>query len=59
MTYFDDYTIMRPLVMDFTADTKVNNISDQFMFGPALMAAPCMSMVHALGRSISGNLRLV
>ena len=40
MTYFDDYTIMRPLVMDFTADTKVNNISDQFMFGPALMAAP-------------------
>ena len=31
---------MRPLVMDFTADTKVNNISDQFMFGPALMAAP-------------------
>lgn len=40
MTYFDDYTIMRPLVMDFTTDSKVNNISDQFMFGPALMAAP-------------------
>ena len=40
MTYFDDYTIMRPLVMDFTADTRVNNIGDQFMFGPALMVAP-------------------
>lgn len=40
MTHFDDYTIMRPLVMDFTADARVNNIGDQFMFGPALMAAP-------------------
>ena len=40
MTYFDDYTIMRPLVMDFTADANVNNIGDQFMFGSALMVAP-------------------
>lgn len=40
MTYFNDYTIMRPLVMDFTSDTNVNDISDQFMFGPAIMAAP-------------------
>ena len=35
MTYFNDYTIMRPLVMDFTADDNVNNIGDQFMFGSA------------------------
>ena len=40
MTYFNDYTIMRPLVMDFTADTNVNSIGDQYMFGPALMVAP-------------------
>lgn len=40
MTYFNDYTIMRPLVMDFTADVNVNNIGDQFMFGPAIMVAP-------------------
>ena len=40
MTHFSDYTIMRPLVMDFTADAKVNNIGDQFLFGPALMVAP-------------------
>lgn len=40
MTYFQDYTIMRPLVMDFAADARVTNIGDQFMFGPALMAAP-------------------
>ena len=40
MTYFDDYTIMRPLVMDFMADTNVLNIGDTYMFGPAFMAAP-------------------
>ena len=40
MTHFQDYTIMRPLVMDFTADSQVQNIGDQFLFGPALMAAP-------------------
>lgn len=40
MTYFDDYTIMRPLVMDFPKDEKVDDISDQFMFGPSLMVCP-------------------
>ena len=40
MTWFKDYTIMRPLVMDFTADTTVNNIGDQYMFGPSLMVSP-------------------
>ena len=40
MTYFSDYTIMRPLAMDFTSDQKVYNIGDQYMFGPAFMAAP-------------------
>lgn len=40
MTHFDDYTIMRALVMDFGKDKNVSNISDQFMFGPALMACP-------------------
>jgi alpha-D-xyloside xylohydrolase len=40
MTHFNDYTIMRPLVMDFTADANVNSISDQYMFGPAIMVCP-------------------
>lgn len=40
MTYFNDYTIMRALVMDFGKDTQVNNIGDQYMFGPAVMACP-------------------
>lgn len=40
MTYFDDYTIMRPLIMDFSNDKTVENIGDQFMFGPAFMVCP-------------------
>lgn len=40
MTHFDDYTIMRPLIMDFSNDKKVENISDQFMFGPSFMVCP-------------------
>ena len=38
--YYDDYTIMRALVMDFSADKTVLPIADQFMFGPSLMVAP-------------------
>ena len=40
MTYFDDYTIMRPLVMHFTADKATRNIGDEYMFGPAFLVAP-------------------
>ena len=40
MTHFDDYTIMRPMVMDFTSDNYSRDIKDQYMFGPALLVAP-------------------
>jgi alpha-D-xyloside xylohydrolase len=36
-------TLMRGLVMDFPHDPKVQNISDQYMFGPALMVNPVTS----------------
>ena len=39
-TYHNNYTIMRPLVMDFESDTAVKNIGDQFMFGPAFLVNP-------------------
>ena len=39
-TWFEDYTIMRPLVMDFMDDSKVNDIGDAYMFGPAFLVAP-------------------
>lgn len=38
--HFNDYTIMRGLAMDFTSDTQVYDIKDQWMFGPSLMACP-------------------
>jgi len=36
----EDYTIMRPLVMDFISDSAVYNINDQYMFGPAFLVNP-------------------
>ena len=36
----EDYTIMRPLVMDWRTQEKVRYIDDQFMFGPALLVNP-------------------
>lgn len=38
--HFNDYTIMRALVMDFNGDENVYDIKDQWMFGPSLMACP-------------------
>ena len=40
MTWFNDYTMMRALVMDFSKDAEVNDIGDQYMFGDALMVCP-------------------
>jgi alpha-D-xyloside xylohydrolase len=39
-TYFKDGTVMRGLVMDFPADSKVRDIDDEYMFGPAFLVAP-------------------
>ncbi len=36
----EDYTIQRPLVMDWRNDAKVASIGDQFMFGPAILVNP-------------------
>ena len=40
MCHFNDFTIMRPLMMDYESDTKVLNISNQYMFGRSLMICP-------------------
>jgi alpha-D-xyloside xylohydrolase len=40
LTYFNDYTIMRAMVMDFAGDNNVVSIGDQYMFGPSLLVAP-------------------
>ncbi len=39
-SWLNDYTMMRGLAMDFSLDTKVFDITDQYMFGPSLMVNP-------------------
>ncbi|MDR0907515.1 MAG: DUF5110 domain-containing protein [Rikenellaceae bacterium] len=38
--HFDDYTVMRALVMDFAGDPATFDIGDQYMFGPSLLVCP-------------------
>jgi alpha-D-xyloside xylohydrolase len=38
----EDYTIQRPLVMDFRSDEKTWNIGDEFMFGSAILVNPVL-----------------
>ncbi len=40
MVTHEDYTMMRALPFDFRCDPNTYNISDQFMFGPALLVNP-------------------
>jgi alpha-D-xyloside xylohydrolase len=40
LTYFNDYTIMRAMVMDFGYDARVKSLGNQYMFGPSLLVAP-------------------
>ena len=49
--HFRDYTLMRALVMDFNGDREVENIGNQWMFGPALMACP-VGYYKARNRSV-------
>ena len=39
-TWFEDYTLMRPLVMDYPDDVVACNTDDQFFLGDALMICP-------------------
>ena len=36
----EGYTLMRPLVMDFRNDVRAQNVSDEFLFGPAILVNP-------------------
>ncbi|MDR3740380.1 MAG: glycoside hydrolase family 31 protein [Terracidiphilus sp.] len=38
----DDYTMQRPLVMDWRTDPRVWSLGDEFMFGPALLVSPVL-----------------
>ncbi len=43
-TYLDHYTMIRGLAMDFPNDSRVYNINDQYLFGPALLVCPVTEM---------------
>jgi alpha-D-xyloside xylohydrolase len=38
----DDYTIQRPLVMDWRTDANTHDIGDEFMFGPSILVSPVL-----------------
>ena len=46
-----DYTIQRPLVMDFRDDPATWEIGNQFMFGPAILVSPVLTE-HATERTV-------
>lgn len=47
----EDYTIQRPLVMDFREDRNTWESSDEFMFGPAILVSP-VTKEHATERAV-------
>jgi alpha-D-xyloside xylohydrolase len=47
----EDYTIQRPLVMDFRQDPATWDIGDQFLFGPAILVSPVLTD-HATSRPV-------
>lgn len=47
----EDYTIQRPLVMDWRSDPNTWNLGDEFMFGPAILVSPVLK-AQATQRSV-------
>ena len=50
-SYFDNYTIMRGLIMDFPNDRNVTNINDEYLFGSSFLINPVYEM-GALNRKV-------
>ena len=47
----EDYTVQRPLVMDFREDRNTWEIGDEFMFGTALLVSP-VTKEHSTERTV-------
>jgi alpha-D-xyloside xylohydrolase len=43
----ENYTIMRALAFDFRTDAAINNIPDQYMFGPAFLVNPVTEQLYS------------
>jgi alpha-D-xyloside xylohydrolase len=46
------YTILRALAFDFRTDASINDIRDQYMFGPAFMVNPVTEQMYSLTGSV-------
>ena len=44
----DAYTILRSLAFDFRTDAAINDIRDQYMFGPAFLVNPVTEQMYGL-----------
>ena len=46
------YTILRALAFDFRTDAAINDIRDQYMFGPAFMVNPVTEQMYSLSNNV-------
>jgi alpha-D-xyloside xylohydrolase len=52
----ENYTLMRALAFDFRADSEINNIQDQYMFGPAFLVNPVTEQLYS-NTSTTGGIK--
>ncbi len=52
----ENYTIMRALAFDFRLDAAINNIQDQYMFGPAFLVNPVTDQLYS-NNATSGEIK--
>jgi alpha-D-xyloside xylohydrolase len=56
----ENYTLLRSLAFDFRTDPAINNIPDQYMFGPAFLVSPVTEPINLnVNNSSTGNTRKV
>jgi alpha-D-xyloside xylohydrolase len=51
----ENYTMMRSLNFDFRNDTKVRDIPDQYMFGPAFLVSPVTEQLYTGANAKNGK----
>jgi alpha-D-xyloside xylohydrolase len=49
------YTIVRALAFDFRTDAAINDIRDQYMFGPAFLVNPVTEQMYSLATNVTSE----